>query len=108
MLEKYEPYSFEQITCDKIATSVAGNKLDGSYERLNMNRMAQTVGASKVRAARGLVDYFYEQFEEAAVAVGAAAKENFNFVTPLTQATYKVQTPRCKRDLLPISQVPYH
>lgn len=87
MLEQYEPYSSEQITCDKIATTVAGNKLDGSYERLNMNRMDQAVEASKVRAA---------------------AKENFDFVTPLTQATYKVQPLRCKRDLLPISQVPYH
>lgn len=64
MLSEGQPYPFDQMTGDELATTAAEFKLDGSYGRLDTDWMAQAMEASKTRAEGGFDEFLDEQFEE--------------------------------------------
>ncbi|KAI9641355.1 hypothetical protein NHQ30_010157 [Ciborinia camelliae] len=64
MVDQGEPYPFDQMTGDEVATTAADFKLDGTYGRFDSSWMAQAIEASQTRASGGYDAYLENQFAE--------------------------------------------
>ncbi|KAF7897747.1 uncharacterized protein EAF01_008713 [Botrytis porri] len=64
MAEQGEPYPFDEMPGDEIATTAADFKSDGSYGRLDPDWIDQAVKASQIRASGGYDAYLDGQFAE--------------------------------------------
>ncbi|ATZ58447.1 hypothetical protein BCIN_16g02240 [Botrytis cinerea B05.10] len=64
MTEQSEPYPFDEMTGDEIATTVADFKSDGSYGRFDPDWIDQAIKASQIRASGGYDAYLDSQFAE--------------------------------------------
>ncbi|TGO69021.1 hypothetical protein BOTNAR_0016g00160 [Botryotinia narcissicola] len=64
MAEQGEPYPFDEMTGDEIATTAADFKLDGSYGRFDPGWIEQAIKASQTRASGGYDAYLDSQFAE--------------------------------------------
>ncbi|TGO24767.1 hypothetical protein BPAE_0095g00230 [Botrytis paeoniae] len=64
MAEPGEPYPFDEMTGDEIATTAADFKSDGSYGRFDPDWIEQAIKASQIRASGGYDAYLDSQFAE--------------------------------------------
>ncbi|KAF7865943.1 hypothetical protein EAF04_006107 [Stromatinia cepivora] len=64
MVDQGEPYPFDQMTANEVATTVAEFKSDGTYGRFDSDWMAQAIEASQIRASGGYDAYLNSQFAE--------------------------------------------
>ncbi|TGO53020.1 hypothetical protein BCON_0131g00190 [Botryotinia convoluta] len=64
MAEQGEPYPFDEMTGDEIATTAADFKSDGSYGRFDPDWIEQAIEASQIRASGGYDAYLDSQFAE--------------------------------------------
>lgn len=62
--EQGEPYPFDEMTGDEIATTAADFKLDGSYGRYDPDWIDKAIKASQTRASGGYDAYLDSQFAE--------------------------------------------
>ncbi|ESZ92971.1 hypothetical protein SBOR_6637 [Sclerotinia borealis F-4128] len=62
MVEQGEPYPFDHMTGDEIATTAADFKIDGTYGRFEPDWISQALVASETRASGGYDDYLAAQF----------------------------------------------
>ncbi|TEY84143.1 hypothetical protein BOTCAL_0020g00180 [Botryotinia calthae] len=64
MTEQGEPYPFDDMTGDEIATTAADFKSDGSYGRFDPDWIERAIKASQIRAYGGYDAYLDSQFAE--------------------------------------------
>ncbi|KAF7944189.1 hypothetical protein EAE96_010591 [Botrytis aclada] len=62
--EQDDPYPFDEMTGDEIATTAADFKSDGSYGRFDPDWIEQAIAASQIRACGGYDAYLDSQFAE--------------------------------------------